>query len=90
MNNFEQMHLFFFITTLSVVIITILLSVLLYFAIRLIRDLERTLAQTKQKMSELKEDIEDAKDEFLQSPVVQLVTSLAPKTRRKKYAKENE
>ena len=90
MNTFMQADIFFFITTIAVMLITIGICIALFYIIRLARDVEQTFVSTKKKMGEFADNIDDAKNELLESPVIQLITSFAKKTRRKKYAKENE
>lgn len=90
MNTFMQADIFFFITTIAVMLITIGICIALFYIIRLARDVEQTFVSTKKKMEEFADNIDDAKNELLESPVIQLITSFAKKTRRKKYAKENE
>ena len=89
MNNFEHMNFFFFITTVSVVLISIFICVGLFYCIRLLRSIENSFEVTKERIGELADNIDEVKEEFLQSPVIQLVTSFAQKKRRKKYEKEN-
>ena len=89
MNTLMQTDLFFFITTIAIILMTIGVCVALFYIIRLVREVEQAWHTTKKRAEEIGENIQDAKDELLESPMIQLITSFAKKTRRKKYAKEN-
>lgn len=89
MNTLIQADIFFFITTIAVVLITIGVCIALFYIVRLVRDVEQSFILTKKRVSDLAENIDEVKNELLESPVIQLITSFAQKKRRKKYAKEN-
>lgn len=76
MNDFYQMHVFFFVTTVAVVILTILLAVAAVYIIKILNDIKYISRKAKTEadiiageLSELRQNVkqEGAKLKFLSS-----------------------
>lgn len=61
MDGFLKMEIFFAVATASVVVLTVLLSVLLYYAIRLVRRAERIGETVEREALRIAGDIDDAR-----------------------------
>lgn len=59
MESVAQMDIFFFVTTLIVVVIGVLMTVLLVYAIRFVRDVKIIMDIIREEASEVIDDIDD-------------------------------
>ncbi len=57
MNDFEQMHVFFIITSIAVVAVTLLASLALYYVVKILRTVDRLSEATFEEAQLLRADI---------------------------------
>lgn len=89
MDTLVKADFFFFLTSISVVILTILLAVLLGYCIMVFRNLKHITNKARKQADELEKDIENARD-YIEANGLTLRTLLklkdffiAPKKRKK-------
>lgn len=83
---------FFFISSIATIIITVALSIALYYAIRILRDLKEVTEKIREASGELEKDFESlrasVKDEGLRvRTIVELVLAFVARQFRKPRAK---
>lgn len=62
MEDVLKMDIFFVITTLAVIIVTLLASVMLYYAIKILRNVEHVSERVSEESDNLAADISDLRD----------------------------
>lgn len=67
MTEIARSDLFFLVTTFSVVILTILLIVILFYAVNILRDIKRISRLANEEARNIKQDIDDARKEIKQN-----------------------
>lgn len=98
MNNLIQADIFFFVTTIAVVALTIALLVALIYTIRLIRELKESARLIREEISDLRERLKDSRQTssasamgvgLLAEGLITLFTSLKKdrKTKTKRHTK---
>lgn len=92
MNEFYKQDIFFVITTVAVVILTILLSIFAYYAIKVIKDIKFISEKAKRESELLSQDIAELKDNIRASgaklkPALSFLFNLYRKTNPKREKK---
>lgn len=92
MNEFYKQDIFFVITTIAVVILTILLSVFAYYAIKVVKDIKFISEKAKRESELLSQDIAELKDSIRENgaklkPALSFLLGLYRKTNSKKEKK---
>lgn len=79
MNTLIQADIFFFITTISVIILTILLSIALYYLIGSLKNFKRITKNLEHKIDEASDEVEELKHRVSQSLIFNLLFAKKPK-----------
>ena len=61
MTDFMKMDIFFVVATLALVLLTVMVSIVLWYGIRLMRTLERIAVHIEEEAKELKKDLDEAR-----------------------------
>jgi hypothetical protein len=62
MDDFTQMHVFFFVTTIAVVVLAVLVSLALYYVVRILRTIHRFSEAALEEGELIREDIADLRN----------------------------
>lgn len=62
MNDFTQMHVFFFITSVAAVVFGILLAVIMVFIVKILQDIKYISNKAKKEADLISEDLSDLRD----------------------------
>ncbi len=94
-DEFLQMHVFFFLTSLAVVVLTVLLALILYRVLRILKNVEHISKQVSDEADAVKEDIrymrEMVRREGMKAAhVFQFITSLGGRRAKRKAASGKE
>ena len=84
MDSFTQMHIFFFITSVAVVLLTILIAIALYYVIKATRNLHSLSEKIKNGFEQSEEFIMDLKDRFESNMILRL---FFPPSRKRRHNK---
>lgn len=82
MDTIVHADIFFFVTTIAVIICVILVSVMLFYLIGILRDVKKTTATINHKIEEAEEDIDNLKQKIAESAVFNFI--FAKKKKRKR------
>lgn len=92
MDSFIKADIFFFITTIAVIVISFLLTYAIFEAIRILRDLKKISGRFREEGEKIANDIGELRENVKNSPINTgwLWNLLLPKTKRKTNKREND